>query len=143
MVVSGEPLISHEALNSHLVVEDLRLSRLGLGDQGLVKDAEDISAHLLQLGLDLLTVLADLGNMLLVVLGLLLLLDAGDDAPRSTSCTDDVLVSNGQQVALVDGEFTTKLRKGSIRVQQSAQTHLRVRPTAFRGKSSRTFATSY
>lgn len=95
--------------NVHLVVEDLGLSRLGLGDQGLVKDVKDILADLLELGLDLLAVIADGGNVLLGSLGLLLLLDRGDDAPRGTSGTHDVLVGNGQKVALVDAELSTKL----------------------------------
>lgn len=95
--------------NVHLVVEDLGLSRLGLGDQGLIKDVKDILADLLELGLDLLAVIADGGNVLLGSLGLLLLLDRGDDAPRGTSGTHDVLVGNGQKVALVDAELSTKL----------------------------------
>ena len=91
------------------MVEDLGLSGLGLGDQGLIKDVKDILADLLELGLDLLAVIADGGNMLLGSLGLLLLLDRGDDAPRGTSGTHDVLVGNGQKVALVDAELSTKL----------------------------------
>ena len=95
--------------NVHLVVEDLGLSGLGLGDQGLIKDVKDILADLLELGLDLLAVITDGGNVLLGSLGLLLLLDRGDNAPRGTSGTDDVLVGNGQKVALVNAELSTKL----------------------------------
>jgi hypothetical protein len=91
------------------VVEDLALARLGLGDQGVVKDIEDILADLLELGLDLLTVVADDGNVLVGTLLLFLLLDRGDDAPRGTSGTDDVLVGDGKEVTLVNGEFTTDL----------------------------------
>jgi hypothetical protein len=40
---------------------------------------------------------------------LLLLLDRGDDAPRGTSGTDDVLVGDGEEVTLVNSEFTTDL----------------------------------
>ena len=57
------------------MVEDLRLARLGLWDQGLVQDIEDILADLLEFGLDLLTVVSDGLNMLVGALGLLLLLD--------------------------------------------------------------------
>ena len=46
------------------MVEDLGLSRLSLGDQGLVEDIEDILADLLKLLLDLLSVLADGGDVL-------------------------------------------------------------------------------
>jgi hypothetical protein len=91
------------------VVEDLALARLGLGDQGVIKDVEDILADLLELGLDLLAVVADDGNVLVGTLLLLLLLDRGDDAPRGTSGTDDVLVGDREEVTLVNGEFTTDL----------------------------------
>ena len=93
----------------HLVVEDLGLARLGLGDQGVVEHVEDILADLLELLLNLLSVLADGGDVLVRALGLLLLLDRRDDAPRGTSCADDVLVGNGKQVALVHGELAANL----------------------------------
>ena len=91
------------------MVEDLGLAGLGLGDERLVEDVEDILADLLELGLDLLAVVADGANVLLRALGLLLLLDRGDDAPRGTSCADNVLVGDGQKVALVNGELTADL----------------------------------
>jgi hypothetical protein len=94
---------------AHLVVEHLGLARFGLGDKRVVKDVEDILADLLELGLDLLSVVADGANVLLGALGLLLLLDRGDDAPRRTSCADDVLVGDGKEVALIDGQFTANL----------------------------------
>lgn len=59
----------------HLVVEDLALAGLGLGDQGVVKDVEDILADLLELELNLLAVLADDADVLVRALLLLLLLD--------------------------------------------------------------------
>ena len=92
-------------VDAHLVVEDLGLARLGLRDEGVVEDVEDILADLLKLGLDLLAVVADGADVLLRALGLLLLLDRGDDAPRGTSCSDDVLVGDGKEVALVNGEL--------------------------------------
>jgi hypothetical protein len=48
---------------------------LGGGDQVVVEDLEDVVAHVAQLSLDLLAVLLDLGDLGLVPLGLLLLLD--------------------------------------------------------------------
>jgi hypothetical protein len=81
--------------NAHLEVKDLGLSSLGLGDKGLVEHVKDILANLLQLGLDLLTIIADNGNVLIRTLGFLLLLDGGDDTPRGTASTDDVLVGDG------------------------------------------------
>lgn len=91
------------------MVEDLALASLGLGDEALVKDGEDILADLLELKLDLLAVLADDTDVLVGALGLLLLLDAGDDAPGSTAGADDVLVGDGKEVALVDCELATDL----------------------------------
>ena len=70
-------------------------------------------ADLLELGLDLLAVVTDDTDVLIGALGLLLLLDGGDDAPRGTAGTDDVLVSDGKQVTLVNSELATDLeRKG-------------------------------
>lgn len=91
------------------MVEHLGFPRLRLWNQGLVKNIKDITTNLLQLCLDLLTVFADLSDMFVGALGLLFLLDARDNSPRCTSGTDNVLVSNGQEIALVDGKFTAKL----------------------------------
>jgi len=96
------------------VVEDLALPGLGLGNQALVEHVEDILAHLLELGLDLLAVLADDADVLIGTLGLLLLLDAGDDAPGCAAGTDNVLVGDGEQVTLVDCEFTADLDGRSV-----------------------------
>lgn len=47
------------------MVKDLGLARLGLWNQGLIKDIKDILADLLKLGLDLLAIIADGRNVLL------------------------------------------------------------------------------
>lgn len=91
------------------MVEHLALSSLGLRDQALIEDVEDILADILKLGLDLLTIVANDADVLLHALGLLFLLDTGDDAPRSTTGTDYVLVGHGEEVALVDRELTADL----------------------------------
>jgi hypothetical protein len=91
------------------VVENLGLARLSLGDESLVEDIEDILADPLELGLDLLAVVADGGDMLVRALGFLLLLDRRDDAPASTAGTNDILVGHGEKVSLVNGELATKL----------------------------------
>ena len=91
------------------MVEDLGLARLGLGDKRLVENVQDILAHFLELCLDLLAVVTDDGNVLGGSLGFFLLLDGGDDAPGSTTGTDDVLVGDGEEIALVDGKFTVQL----------------------------------
>lgn len=97
--------------HAHLVVKDLGLARLGLGNKGIIENVEDILADLLELCLDLLAVIADGADVLLGALGLLLLLNRGDDAPRRASCADNVLVGDGQKVALVHGQFTGNLQR--------------------------------
>ena len=99
---------------AHLVVEDLALARLGLGDQALVEHIEHILADALQLLLDLLAVLADDANVLVGTLGLLFLLNAGDDAPRGAARADHVLVGHGEKVALVDCELAADLQGGAL-----------------------------
>ena len=91
------------------MVENLGLARLCLWNEGLVEDVKNILADLLKLELDLLAVLADDANVLVGTLLLLLLLDGGDDAPRGTAGTNDILVGDGKKVALIDGEFTSEL----------------------------------
>ena len=88
---------------SHLVVEDLGLAALGRLDKMIVQDFEDILADIRQLLLDLLTILLDKRNVRLVALGLLLLLDRGDDAPRRAARPNHILVRHGEEVTLFDG----------------------------------------
>ena len=88
------------------MVEDLGLASGGGRNEVLVKNGEDVLADLGKLALNLLAVLLDEGNLGRVALGLLLLLDGGDDSPRGTAGTDDVLVGDGKEVALLNGEIT-------------------------------------
>jgi hypothetical protein len=87
------------------VVEDLGLAALSRGDQVAVKALKDVLADLGELGLNLLAVLLDETDLGLVALGLFLLLDRGDDSPRCATGTDDVLIGNGEEISLLDGEF--------------------------------------
>lgn len=93
------------------MIEDLGLARLGLWNQGLIQDIEDILADLLEFGFDLLTVVADSRNVLVGTLGLLLLFDRRDYAPGSTSGADNVLISDGQKVSLINGKFSAQLQR--------------------------------
>lgn len=104
-VASGELGEVTVVVTLHLVVEDLGLARLGGLDEVLVQDVQDVVADLGELGLDLLAVLLDQGNLALVALGLLLLLDRGNNAPRGTAGTNDVLVGDGQEIPLLNGEL--------------------------------------
>lgn len=63
------------------MVEDLALTSLGGWDEVLVEDGENVIADIGELGLDLVSVRLDLLNLSSVALGLLLLLDGGDDSP--------------------------------------------------------------
>mmetsp|Transcript_84216 Transcript_84216/g.188030 ORF Transcript_84216/g.188030 Transcript_84216/m.188030 type:complete len:276 (-) Transcript_84216:81-908(-) len=93
----------------HLVVEDLRLAARRLGDEIVVQNAQDGVADLLELGLDLGAVLLGVLGLLLVALGLLLLLHARDDPPRRAAAPHGVLVGDGEEVALLDGELVRAL----------------------------------
>lgn len=88
----------------------LGLSSLGSGDQVLVEDFEDVVADVRELGLDLLAVRLDLLHLALVPLALFLLLDRADDPPRSPTRANHVLVRDGEEVALLDGELETELQ---------------------------------
>lgn len=57
-------IIPYAPYHGHLVIENLALACLGLRDQTLVEDIKHILADLLELGLDLLAVLADDRDML-------------------------------------------------------------------------------
>lgn len=101
--------IPHDLLSIHLVVEDLGFSRFGLWNEGIIKDIKDILADFLEFAFNLLAVFTDDGNVFLRALGFFLLLDGGDDAPGSTSRSDDILVGNGKKVSLIDREFSAQL----------------------------------
>lgn len=104
-VTDGELSQVTVVVTLHLVVEDLGLAALGGLDEVLVQNLEDVVTDLGQLGLNLLAVLLDQSDLRLVAFGLLLLLDRGDNSPRSTAGTDDVLVGNRQQIPLLNGEL--------------------------------------
>lgn len=93
----------------HLVIEHLGLSGFGLWDERIVEDIEDVLADFLEFGLNLLTIVTDGRNVFVGALGLFLLLDGGNDAPGSTSSSDDILVGNGEEVSLVDSELSAQL----------------------------------
>lgn len=102
-------------MSAHLVVEDLGLARLGGRNQVLVENLEDILADLGKLGLDLLAVLLDESDLGRVALRLLLLLNRGDYSPRGTAGANDVLVGNGEEVSLLNGEVAV-LRSNNLHV---------------------------
>jgi hypothetical protein len=90
---------------SHLMVKHLGFTALGRGNQVAVQALQDVLADLGELGLDLLAVLLDKSDLGLVALGFLLLLDGCDDPPRGTAGSDHILVSDGKEIPLLDGEL--------------------------------------
>jgi hypothetical protein len=96
------------------VIEDFGLSRLGLWNKGLVEDVKHILTDLLELGFDLLAVFADGGDVFVGALGFLLLLNRRDDSPGSTSGSDDILVSHGEEVSLINGQLAAQLDAVSL-----------------------------
>ena len=105
-------VISHpgkSALNrgvrSHLVVEHLGLAAGGTWNEVFVEDLENVLADLGEFSLDFLTVGLDHGDLSLVALALLFLFNGGDDSPRCPTSTNDVLVGDREEVALLDGQF--------------------------------------
>lgn len=91
------------------MVKDLGLARGSVGDERLVQNIENILADLLQLCFDLGTVFLNGRDVLVGTLGFFLLLNGRDDAPRGTAGANDVLVGNGEEVTLVDGQLTAEL----------------------------------
>lgn len=89
----------------HLMIEDFGLPSLGRLDQMLVEDLQDIFTDLGKLGLDLLAVLFNQLDLRPIAFGFFLLFDGSDNPPRRTARTDDILVCDGQQIALFDRKF--------------------------------------
>ena len=63
------------------MVEDLALTGLGGWDEVLVENGENIIADIGKFGFDLVSVALDLLDLSGVALGLLLLLDGGNNSP--------------------------------------------------------------
>lgn len=97
----------------HLVIKHLRLPGFRGGDEVFVEDIEDVRANLAQFALNLEAVVLDFLDLAFVALALFFLFNRGNDSPRSTTGTNDVLVRNGQQIPLLDGQLNTKLNDAS------------------------------
>ncbi len=93
----------------HLVIEDLGLSSGGRRDQMMIEDVEDIVANTRKLLFDPGPVVLDLHDMPFMPLVLFLLLNGRDDAPGGTAGTDDILVGNRKEVALLNRELNIQL----------------------------------
>lgn len=72
----------HNAVtNAHLVVENLRFTRLSFGNQSLVQNIKNILTDTLEFCFDLLAVFADDMDVLVRTFRVLFLFNRGDDAP--------------------------------------------------------------
>ena len=75
----------------------------------LVKNLEDIRADSSQFIFNLHTVFSDFLGLDIVSFRFLLLLNRGNDSPRSTTGTDHILVSDREQVSFFNRQFDTEL----------------------------------
>ena len=89
----------------HLQIKHLRVPRRCGGDQPRVQQLQYPLADPRELRLDLPPVIADRRHVVVVAAALLLLLDRRYDAPRGAPRADHVLVSDGEEVTLLDGEL--------------------------------------
>jgi len=97
-----------EIVTLHLKVEDLGLGGGGLLDEVVVEQVQNVLTVLGELVLELLLVVLDEGEVS-GVLALLLLLDGGDGSPGGTSGPDGVLVGDGEEVSLFDGQLVVEV----------------------------------
>ena len=89
----------------HLVVEDLGFSVGGLGDELGVNEVKDLIAVFVELTLNLGFVAAEEADVLGALL-FFLLLNGGEGSPGSSSGSDGVLVGNGKEVSLLNGQVS-------------------------------------
>ena len=68
-----------------LEVEDLGVVGGGREDESGIEELEDSIANVGKIGLDLGSIVVDHGDVVLVAVALLLLLDGGDDGPRNST----------------------------------------------------------
>jgi len=87
------------------MVENLGFTALRGWDEVLIENLEDIFANVGKLCLDFLTVLFDQGDLAFVALRFLFLFNRCHDSPRGTACTDYVLVGDGEEISLFNGEL--------------------------------------
>ena len=73
------------AITLVLEVEDLGVAGGGREDESSVEELEDSIANVGKIGLDLGFLVVDHGDVVLVAVALLLLLDGGDDGPRGSA----------------------------------------------------------
>jgi len=88
----------------HLQVEDLSFRVGGGGNEDVVEELEDVLAESFKFFFDLLLQCSEEWEILRS-LGLFLLLNGADGSPGSSSGSNGVLESNGEEVSLFNAEF--------------------------------------
>ena len=109
LLTGGELSKVSMVVTLHLVVKDLGLGVLGLGEEVVGEDIKNIAADVFELCLNLGSVGLEKLEMVGGTLGLLLLLYGENDSPAGSSSADNVLVGDGKQISLVDSELLTGL----------------------------------
>lgn len=74
----------------------------------LVEHVENVLADFREFALNLLPVALDHLDLNLIALRLLLLFDRRNDPPRCTTRTNDILIRNGKEVTLLNGELLVR-----------------------------------
>lgn len=92
-----------------LLIEDTALGALGSWEKGGVDEADELVAVLLELAKDGLLVLIELLDAGLVATVVLVLDDGGDHPEAVTAGANDVLVGDGEEVALITVEVRVEL----------------------------------
>ena len=85
----------------HLEIKHLALIRVGVGDQLVLNDFQNVRANIFQLSLNLALVGLDKWQLVHVAL----LLDGGNHSPAGAARSNDVLVGNGQKVSLFNAQL--------------------------------------
>mmetsp|Transcript_41654 Transcript_41654/g.124516 ORF Transcript_41654/g.124516 Transcript_41654/m.124516 type:complete len:228 (-) Transcript_41654:269-952(-) len=98
----------------HLEVEHGCLGRTGRRNKVLVQQLQDLTADVVEFLLHSGTVALHQLDAALVGLHLLTLLNALQDAPRRAAGADQVLVGDGQQVALLDRQLLLSSQRGQL-----------------------------
>jgi len=93
----------------HLVVEHGGFACTGWRNQVLINDGENVTANLGQLLLYLVPIILNTPDIFVIALALLFLFYGGHDPPWGSPGTNDILVSNGEQVPLFHRKLHVKL----------------------------------
>lgn len=89
----------------HFEVKHLGISGCGGGNESRIKKFEDSITNIRELSFNFGSVVTDHRDMVIVASAFLLLFDGGNDTPGSPTSADDVLVGDGKEISLLDGEF--------------------------------------